>query len=376
MSTDNQETIIDVELGSKEEEIEGLDGAEDTGLGDYPIDTFLIRKETRTVFDVVRRIAAGGFVLNPDFQRDFVWDMEKQSRLIESVLMRIPLPVFYLAEDKKGRTIVVDGLQRLSTFQSFLRNDFRLCLPTQESLHGKHFSELSPKLQNRIEDCNLELYIIDSKVPERAKLDIFERVNRGVPLTRQQMRNCLFMGAATRWLKAEVGTRLFKDATGGSLDSKKMRDREFVNRFCGFYSLGVEAYNKSDMDEFLAHALENYNQFSETQLADASKALRLSLTNNLELFGRHAFRKHFSGQTHRSVVNASLWDVMSTGLAHYSADLVRAKSKELKSRFYSLMLNPEFNDVITNGPNSTWKVKKRFAVANEMFQEVLGDYQT
>ena len=66
---------------------------------------------------------------------------------------------------------------------------------------------------------------------------------------------------------------------------------------------------------------------------------------------------------------------MSTGLAHYSTDLVKAKSKELKSRFYSLMLNPEFNDVITNGPNSTWKVKKRFAIANAMFQEVLGDYQ-
>jgi hypothetical protein len=89
-----------------DEEIEGLDGGEDSGFGDYPIDTLLIRKETRTVFDVVRRITNGGFVLNPDFQRDFVWDNEKQSRLIESIVLRIPLPVFYLAEDKQGRTIV------------------------------------------------------------------------------------------------------------------------------------------------------------------------------------------------------------------------------------------------------------------------------
>jgi hypothetical protein len=96
-------------LAVSDEQIEGLDDAEDSGLGDYPIDTLLIRKETRTVFDVVRRITTGGFVLNPDFQRDFVWPNEKQSKLIESVVMRIPLPVFYLAEDKQGRTIVVDG---------------------------------------------------------------------------------------------------------------------------------------------------------------------------------------------------------------------------------------------------------------------------
>ena len=192
------------------EEIEGLaDDSEDSGLGGYPIDTLLIRKETRTVYEVVRRINAGSFVLNPDFQRDFVWTIEKQSRLIESVVMRIPLPVFYLAEDSQGRTIVVDGLQRLSTFRDFLSNKLRLKLPKQESLHKKRFEKLSAKLQNRVEDCNLELYIIDSKVPERAKLDIFERVNSGEILTRQQMRNCLYMGSATRWLdKAPIPEKL------------------------------------------------------------------------------------------------------------------------------------------------------------------------
>src|SRR4029079_18169175 len=118
------------------------------------------------------------------------------------------------------------------TFRAFLDNNFRLTLPHQESLNKKHFKALTPKLQNRIEDCNLELYIIDSKVPEQAKLDIFERVNSGEPLTRQQMRNCLFSGLATLWLKEQASTDLFHVATGNSLDVKKMRDREFVNRFC------------------------------------------------------------------------------------------------------------------------------------------------
>ena len=90
--------------------------------------------------------------------------------------------------------VVVDGLQRLWTFKRFVDGELRLILPGQDELHNKRFDDLSPKLQNRVEDCNLIFYIIDAKVPEQARLDIFERVNSGVPLTRQQMRNSLYMG--------------------------------------------------------------------------------------------------------------------------------------------------------------------------------------
>ena len=189
------------DVKDKAEQIEGLGSDEDSSFGEYPIDTVLIRNENRTVHDVLRRIEKGSFIMNPDFQRDFVWDEDKQSKLIESVLMRIPLPVFYLAENLEGRMIVVDGLQRLSTFQRFVADKLKLKLPHQSELDGKTFSTLSPKLQNRVEDCNLILYLIDAKVPQRALLDIFERVNSGAPLTRQQMRNCLFMGKGTAFLK-------------------------------------------------------------------------------------------------------------------------------------------------------------------------------
>lgn len=356
-----------------EELIEGLDDSEESSLGDYPIDTLLIRNENRTVFDVVRRIRSGGFVMNPDFQRDFIWDLEKQSRLIESVVMRIPLPVFYLAEDSQGKTIVVDGLQRLTTFRNFLDGEFKLKLSHQESLDNKRFSDLSPKIQNRIEDCNLVLYILDSKVPERAKFEIFERVNGGVALTRQQMRNCLFNGPATLWLKQEASTRLFCEATGNSLDTKKMRDREFVNRFCAFTLVGVDVYGR-DMDEFLARALFIMNDSTDEKRENLSTRFRLSLKNNFDLFGRHAFRKHVPGQDHRSVVNASLWDVMSTILARYPNDLVIKRAEELKEVFYPLLKDDDFNDAITYSPNSANKVKRRFSMADKKFKEVLGDF--
>lgn len=353
------------------EDIEGLGETSDSSWGDYPIDTMLIRNETRTVHDVLRRIDKGSFVMDPDFQRDFIWPEDKQSKLVESVLMRIPLPVFYLAEDDDGRMIVVDGLQRLSTFQRFMRNRLRLKLPEQPILNAKRFRDLSPKLQNRIEDSNLILYVIDAKVPERARLDIFERVNGGVPLTRQQMRNCLFMGKATRFLKVEAVTSEFLNATGKSLKSATMRDREFVNRFCAFHLLPLHEY-RGDMDEFLAHALKKMNKLPDEQLALLSTEFRKGLSNNFFVFGKHAFRKHRPVQVARSVLNASLWDVMSTGLARYSEDIIKTRIEDLRAAFYLLLEDDSFNDAITYGTNDMRKVNYRFEVGRAMFQEVLG----
>lgn len=353
------------------EEIEGLGEGEPTSWGDYPIDTLLIRNEQRTVHDVLRRIENDQFVMDPDFQRDFIWEESKQSRLIESVLMRIPLPVFYLAEDDQGRMIVVDGLQRLSTFQRFANDKLRLTLPDRPELHRKSFSQLAPKLQNRVEDCNLILYIIDGKAPDQTRLDIFERVNGGVPLSRQQMRNCLYMGNATRFLKDEAYTELFIKATGGSLRRSIMRDREFINRFCAFKILPLDSYR--DMDDFLAESLRLMNAEPEC-LPALSGRLANSLTNNLHLFGRHAFRKHQRDQDSRSVINASLWDVMSTGLAKIPLDLVRQQEDELRDGFYGLLGDEEFVQSITYGTNDVKRVTKRFEMMNAMIKRVIGDH--
>ncbi len=361
------------DLQADEEQIAGIDAEDDGSWGDYPIDEFLIRHENRSVDTIVRRINNGGYLMDPDFQRDFIWDEDKQSKLIESVLLRIPLPVFYLAENEDGRVVVVDGLQRLSTFQRFLNDELALRLPDRLELNGKKFDQLPPKLQNRVEDCNLTLYTIDSKVPERARLDIFERVNGGIPLTRQQMRNCLYMGPATRFLKEEANTSLFLETTTRSLKSATMRDREFVNRFCAFQILPVDSY-RGDMDNFLALTLKKMNGMTQSELSVLSKQFRASLKNNKDVFGRYSFRKHTSPHGRRSVLNASLWDVMSTGLSHYSTDLVQARSTHLRQKFYQLIKDYEFSRSITYGTNGVNQVKHRFETARAMFSEVLGDY--
>lgn len=352
------------------EPVEGLGLDEDSTWGDYPIDTMLIRNENRTVHDVLRRIKLGTFVMDPDFQRDFIWEEDKQSKLIESVLMRIPLPVLYLAEDAEGRMIVVDGLQRLSTFQRFVENQSSLKLKEQPSLNRKFFKDLSPKLQNRVEDCNLILYIIDSKVPERARLDIFERVNGGVPLTRQQMRNCLFSGPATKFLKREARTDSFIAATGESLRQTTMRDREFINRFCAFSLIPLERY-RSDMDEYLAESLRLMNGLSSGELDDLANGLEKSMQNNMTIFGPHAFRKPQSNSSRRSVINASLWDVFSTGLAKYSAEDVDAGVDAIRAGFVELMADLQFLDSITYGTNDQRRVSYRFQRSSRMLKEAM-----
>ena len=365
-------SITNTTQADEQEEPEGIIPDEDATWGDYPLDTLLIRTEGRTVQDILRRIHRGQYLMDPEFQRDFIWDEAKQSKLIESVLMRIPLPVFYLAEDDDGTMVVVDGLQRLTTFDRFLYGDTRLRLPDRPELDGKLFGQLSPKLQNRIEDCYLTLYLIDPKVPDRARLDIFERVNGGVPLTRQQMRNTLYMGEATRFLRVESKTDLFLKATGRSLNWRTMRDREFVNRFCGFQLLEVDEY-RGEMDDFLGDTLKLMNTLEPWDLERLSSQFHTGLTNNLEVFGTHAFRKHFEGQTRRSVINASLWDVMVTGLSRIEPWVVEAEANRLRDYFHMLMFDQEFISAITSGTNDTRRVVYRFNTAGEMFREVFGD---
>lgn len=363
-------TISDeIIVGPPLEVLEGYEPSAPGGWEGYPLDELAIRDERRTTSDVIRRIKKGRFILDPDFQRGFVWNKSKQSRLIESILLRIPLPVFYVAEDDEARLIVVDGRQRLTTLLHFLDNKLALELDDRPELNGKHFDDLDVRLQSRVEDCQLLFYIIDRSVPERARLDIFERVNGGEVLTRQQMRNAIYNGPATTFLRDEAKTTIFQKATGNSLSADKMQDRELINRFCSFRLLDISSY-RGDMDEWLARGLIEVGGFSSEELKTLSSRFRRAMTNNLTVFGRQAFRKHSFQNQRRSILNASLFDVMSTGLARYAEAKVELKAEVLRRQFFKLMEDEEFMHAITYSPNTPKQVRTRFRIARAMFNEV------
>lgn len=360
-----------IEVRTGEELLEGVDTSDDLEMHNYPLDSLLIRSEPRSVHEVCRRISQGLYIMDPDFQRDFIWKPDKQSRLIESLLMRIPLPVFYLAEREDGKVIVIDGLQRLTTISNFLDNAFALrhLDAANTSFYGKYFKDLPTKLQTRLEDTQLIIYILDEKVPERARLDIFERVNGGTPLSRQQMRNCMYCGPATHML-AELAKEIpFFNATGRSLSWQTMRDREFINRFMAFYLLGLDAY-KGDMDQFLAEALIDINKFDQSQIVNLKNKFLLSMRNCFATWGDHSFRKHAPNQERRNVINAALFDVLSTTMVKFPTEPTDTTKNELRNALFALFDNSDFIQSITYSTNSLKQVKTRFSLAQDAFQEI------
>lgn len=357
----------------QEEKIEGLGNLGDLQINDYPLDDIMVRSETRTVSEVVKRIKSNRFFMAPDFQRDFVWEPARQSKLIESCIMRIPLPVLYVAEGDDGRIIVVDGLQRLTTFVRFINDELKLTgLGKGHPLHGMFYSDLPLNLQERVEDTQLTLYILDKNAPQRAKLDIFERVNSGSVLTRQQMRNALYNGPGTQWLHRMARRKEFLQATGESLNDKTMRDREAVNRFAAFHVFGADAYDGGDMDDFLARSIEFLNAKDEAWLKELGSRFRLSMNNNYVLFERHAFRKSLaSDQDRRSLINISLFDVMSTLLSVTPKAVVNDNAEEILERVVDLLSDEDYAHTITYSTNSTSQVKARF----RMTMDALGEFQ-
>ena len=360
---------------------EGIDEPQSQGWESYPLDSVFVRTEYRSVAEVLERINAGQYDINPDFQRDFVWPLDKQSRLIESCLMRLPLPVFYLAEAKDGRIMIVDGLQRLTTFKRFSDNQFALSFnnkgsnndSTKPTLDGNYFDDLNVMLQERIEETSLTLNILEREAPERAKLDIFERVNGGVPLSRQQMRNCLYHGVATRCLKTMAQNEHFTTLINHKFHARDMRDRELINRFCGFKTLGIRHY-QGDMDDFLARTLEQMNTANSQELDRLHQTFETSMRHNKMLFDRHAFRKSignlpWSGK--RTIINMALFDVFSVIFSEIDTPTIMQKQHSIREAFSRLLQDQAFLATITHATSHKNAVIKKFNLAEQTLKRAM-----
>ena len=288
--------------------------------------------------------------------------------------MRIPLPVFYVAEGDDGRITVVDGLQRLSTFFRFLNDDLALTgLGNDHPLTNKKFSQLPLHLKERVEDTQLTLNILDKNAPQRSRLDIFERVNGGEPLSRQQMRNAIYNGPGTRWLRDMSSSPAFSKATGSSLNRKIMRDREAVNRFAGFHVLGWSSYAKGDMDEFLARAIGRLNSAENDRLVALGRRFTDSMQHNFTLFRFHSFRKSLREANlgaRRSPVNIALFDVLSWAFARMSGSAVEEDGDGIAYCIRMLLDDDSFVHAITYSTNSTKQVHTRF----NMVADALSDW--
>lgn len=361
-----------------DDEPTGVEREEDVdALITEPWDPDLIRVNSksfalRNVLDMIRDEELD---LAPDFQRQQVWKAYQKSRLIESILLQIPLPSFYFTEETDGVMRVVDGLQRLSTIEQFCRVDeggFRLNgLEYLHDVEGLRFGELAPSWQRRLRNTQLFVHVIDPQTPDPVKFDIFKRINTGgSPLNAQEIRHCMSGRAARAFLKASVALPEFQRATGGALQNHiRMVDREVALRFYAFYMLvDVEEYRDSvTMDAFLTEATRVIDGLSDAERETLIAAFKMAMSNAYKLFGEHAFRKWPLDDERRSPINRALFESWAVALASFTwsqlkphADKIVRRARELmtKDRGYVAAIS-----VSTGDPN---RVELRFNRAREI----------
>lgn len=318
--------------------------------------------------------------LNTEFQRKGnLWKDEYQSRLIESLLVKIPLPAFYF--DGSDDTIwkIVDGLQRICTLKNFII-DKTLKLTNLEYLkqyEGKGFEDLPPFLQGRIEETHITAYIINPGTPHEVKYNIFKRINTGgLVLTPQEIRHALNQGIPADFVKELAESQEFHMATDYVLNnSKRMEDRDFVTRFIGFYN-GYETY-QPDLDSYLNREMKRLGRITAEERqrikADFIKAMKAAV----KIFDNDAFRKRYDFNASRNPINKALFETWSVNLANqpdYNIDILIANKKKVKKNFIQLMnTDKDFDKSITSATGDLKAVQRRFSKIADLIKEVLND---
>ena len=377
---ENDEYIEDDwESYSEEEEIESEEG-EIT----EPFDPTQIRVETKqmTVQLVLERIKYKELELAPDFQRQAgIWKDTAKSRLIESILIRIPLPAFYMDATDEDKWLIIDGLQRLTTLKQFVI-DKKLRLKNLEYLteiEGKNYGELPRKYQRRIRETQLTVYLIEKGTPPEVKFNIFRRINTGgLPLSPQELRHALNQGQATTFLAKLADLKQFKKVTNLTNTRKQLRmeDRDFVLRFLAFSITPYKNYKAKSLDVFLNKTMEKLNQMPIEKLDVLENKFLQSMESSWEIFGEYAFRKRSKENIeHKKPLNKALFEAWSVNLSNLNTsqlELLKNRKEDLNEDFITLMEeDEEFMNSISQGTDSIKKVNYRFSKIEDLIQELL-----
>ena len=356
---------------------------------------------------LVRRFLQGSIVLNPDFQRNEVWDMKKRSQLIESLMLKIPLPMFYVQSDEDGILTVVDGLQRLSTIRDFVLGEdylnfkkddgsrreelrgkgFKLKgLEFWSDYEGKQFYQLPPKLQNRILEAQVQVTVIHPTTPEVVRRNIFKRINTGgIQLNSQEIRNAIYAGPATNLLNELSNIDSFNKVMGNSVNRLRMQDKELILRFLSFLIRDYKEYTRTvtadmwlgdtmiilnamqDLSQIDYRRLSNWRSKEPIKVRTMTKDRILqyfdkAMKRNYEIFGEHAFRKSFAGQT-KSPVNRSLFETWAFIMGRYTdEEFVRlCENRRAFMQEYERVLNdPDFALAISRHAMNHPDLRRRF----------------
>jgi len=293
------EEPADIEFGEYVSEFPDPDDSPDDGDMEEPFNPAEINiiSKQDSLGNLIKRIDYGEIDMYTDFQRHAdLWDTVKMSRLIESILIRLPLPAFYFDASNDDKWLVVDGLQRLSAIRKFvLEKDARKRLKLRgleyldETQIGTTFDKLSRTYKRRIEECPVTLFLIQKGTPEPVKYSIFRRINTGgIVLNDQEIRNAMTTPVIRQWIdglaKDEYFIRIFGDR------SKRMVDHELVLRFLAFHYQDYEKSTKN-ITTFIDEMMELLKTADDKALSGYGETFCRAIRRCWMVFKESAFEK-------------------------------------------------------------------------------------
>lgn len=333
-----------------------------------------------SIREVYHHYKEGTLQLQPDFQRGYVWTPAIQRRFIESILMRLPIPVVYLAETVDDKYEVIDGQQRLTTIVNFIDGKFPLAkLSVLDELKGLRFKDLKPELQKLFHNYQIAGRVLDASCPPDLKFDMFERLNTGsVQLNKQELRNCICRGSFNSMLKELAAQKDFLSALGWKEPDARMKGEELILRFFTFFYSNVRSIR--NYEKALTDYMREKANLSLERSRIHEKDFRESLAKCVSVFGERPFRswaratgeKDPNGQW-EARFSSTVFEILMTGLAHYSKQAVVENSDAIREEFINLVTTDQnFFDSLKWGTNTPEKMTRRNETWGNALRELLG----
>lgn len=307
----------------------------------------------------------GKLNLNPDWQRAYVWKGKRPSYLIESILMRLPIPVIFLSRTKDGGLEVIDGVQRLTTVFNFIDNKFALTgLEVFKELNGKRFKDLSQKMQSDIEDSVISCFELSEDTSQDLKFTTFERINTGgMSLNEMEIRNCIYRGKLNSKLADWAQNDDFRKAINMRNLSDRMFDRGLILRFLAFDTIKHDKVT-AGIKSFLNRFFETYKDPSDEIVADFEKRFKRAMRNSYTVFGSNAFRlrktDYRGGGEWAPKANAAIFQVISTSLAPYDTVQISQRADAIMEEYLDILSDQQWLDSVSKSTGDAKKIKYAF----------------
>ncbi len=360
MSEENQ--IIETDLQTS------IEDQNDGGL--YPYDpayeNIEIGEDPFSVFEYLRQLEKGKIKIQPDFQRNQVWNNVQKSKFIESIILNFPLPPIYLNETKESTYIVIDGLQRSTALEEFYKGTYALTgIEAIPKYNKKKFKDLPEVLQSKFEDKKLTVFVLKPSTPMVVIYDLFNRINTGgTQLNRQEVRNCIFIGKSTQLLKDLSEKHYFKTATSYGVSAKRMKDREVILRYLSFRWFDFENEYTGDMSDYVETAMKKINQKSDEEISRMKEDFQRVMNHSFSIWQDQNFR--IPTEQTRGTINIAIFETISNYLSYKSDDFIKENKKIIKRNYSTLIKNSTYFESVTKSTGNKIKVLDRFRIANEV----------